>query len=78
MHVAVVGGSDASIEAARRCRELDPSVQVTVLVADAYPNLSICGLPYWHSREVLIGSIWRTAASRTWRRQGCDCCSTTR
>ena len=52
MHVAVVGGSDAGIEAARRCRELAPTVDVTVLVADAYPNLSICGLPYWHSREV--------------------------
>ena len=52
MHVAVVGGSDAGIEAARRCRELDPTVEVSVLVADAFPNLSICGLPYWHSREV--------------------------
>jgi NADPH-dependent 2,4-dienoyl-CoA reductase/sulfur reductase-like enzyme len=52
VHVAVVGGSDAGIEAARHIRELDPGVEVTVLVADAYPNLSICGLPYWHSREV--------------------------
>ena len=48
----MVGGSDAGIEAARRCRELAPEVEVTVLVADGYPNLSICGLPYWHSREV--------------------------
>lgn len=62
MHVAVVGGSDAGIEAARRCRELDPSVQVTVLVADAYPNLSICGLPYWHSREV---PRWQQLAHRS-------------
>jgi NADPH-dependent 2,4-dienoyl-CoA reductase/sulfur reductase-like enzyme len=62
MRVAVVGGSDAGIEAARRIRELDDSVQVTVLVADAYPNLSICGLPYWHSREV---PQWQNLAHRT-------------
>jgi NADPH-dependent 2,4-dienoyl-CoA reductase/sulfur reductase-like enzyme len=52
VRVAVAGGSDAGNEAARRSRELAPDVDVMVLVADAYPNLSICGLPYWHSREV--------------------------
>ena len=62
MRVAVVGGSDAGIEAARRCRELAPEVDVTVLVADGYPNLSICGLPYWHSREV---KRWQDLAHRT-------------
>ena len=62
MRVAVVGGSDAGIEAARRCRELAPEVEVTVLVADRYPNLSICGLPYWHSREV---KRWQDLAHRT-------------
>ena len=34
MRVAVVGGSDAGIEAARRWRELAPEVEVIVLVAD--------------------------------------------
>ena len=62
MHVAVVGGSDAGIEAARRCRELAPDWDVTVLVADAYPNLSICGLPYWHSRDV---GRWQDLAHRS-------------
>ena len=62
MRVAVVGGSDAGIEAARRARELDPSVEVTVLVADNFPNLSICGLPYWHSREV---PQWQDLAHRS-------------
>ncbi len=62
MRVAVVGGSDAGIEAARRCRELDETVEVTVLVADSHPNLSICGLPYWHSREV---PQWQHLAHRT-------------
>lgn len=37
MRVLVVGGSDAGIEAARRCLELDRSVEVSVLVADATP-----------------------------------------
>jgi NADPH-dependent 2,4-dienoyl-CoA reductase/sulfur reductase-like enzyme len=62
LHVAVVGGSDAGIEAARRSRELAPEVEVTVLVADAFPNLSICGLPFWHSREV---PHWQDLAHRT-------------
>jgi NADPH-dependent 2,4-dienoyl-CoA reductase/sulfur reductase-like enzyme len=45
MQLLVIGGSDAGISAGLRARELDPSVEVTVLVADAYPNFSICGLP---------------------------------
>jgi len=52
MRVLVVGGSDAGIEAARRCLELDRSVEVSVLVADAYPNFSICGIPYYVSGDV--------------------------
>ena len=51
MRLLVIGGSDAGIEAGRRARELDPSVEVTVLVADAYPNFSICGLPYYLSGD---------------------------
>ena len=35
-----IGGSDAGISAALRARELDPSADVTVVVADAYPNFS--------------------------------------
>lgn len=52
MRVLVVGGSDAGIEAARRSLELDRSVEVSVLVADAYPNFSICGIPYYVSGDV--------------------------
>lgn len=44
MHVVCVGGSDAGISAGLRARELDPSTEVTVVVADAYPNFSICGM----------------------------------
>jgi NADPH-dependent 2,4-dienoyl-CoA reductase/sulfur reductase-like enzyme len=62
MRVVIVGGSDAGIEAARRCREVDPAVDVRLLVADAYPNFSICGIPYYVSGEV---PDWRALAHRT-------------
>ncbi|MGG7451435.1 FAD-dependent oxidoreductase [Plantibacter auratus] len=62
MHLAIVGGSDAGISTALRARELDPSVDVTVVVADAYPNFSICGIPYYFSREV---DPWQSLAHRT-------------
>jgi hypothetical protein len=48
----IVGGSDAGISAALRARELAPEWQVTVAVADRYPNFSICGIPYYLSKEV--------------------------
>jgi len=48
----IIGGSDAGISAALRARELAPDWQVCVAVADRYPNFSICGIPYYLSREV--------------------------
>lgn len=48
----VVGGSDAGISAALRVRELAPEWEVSVAVADRYPNFSICGIPYFISGEV--------------------------
>src|SRR5579872_6644191 len=62
MHLVAIGGSDAGISAALRARELDPSVDVTVVVSDAYPNFSICGIPYYVSGEV---THWRNLAHRT-------------
>jgi NADPH-dependent 2,4-dienoyl-CoA reductase/sulfur reductase-like enzyme len=62
MHLVAVGGSDAGISAALRARELDPHAEVTVVVADAYPNFSICGIPYYVSGEV---PHWRNLAHRT-------------
>jgi len=62
MHLVAVGGSDAGISAALRARELDPAAQVTVVVADAYPNFSICGIPYYVSGEV---THWSHLAHRT-------------
>jgi len=43
--VVCVGGSDAGIAAAHRVRELEPESDVTVVLADAHPNFSICGIP---------------------------------
>ncbi len=62
MHLVAIGGSDAGISAALRARELDPASEVTVVVADAYPNFSICGIPYYVSGEV---THWRNLAHRT-------------
>jgi NADPH-dependent 2,4-dienoyl-CoA reductase/sulfur reductase-like enzyme len=62
MRLVVIGGSDAGIAAALRARELDPSVEATVVVADAFPNFSICGLPYYLSGDV---PDWRDLAHRT-------------
>jgi NADPH-dependent 2,4-dienoyl-CoA reductase/sulfur reductase-like enzyme len=60
MHVVAVGGSDAGISASLRARELDPAAEVTV--ADAYPNFSICGIPYYVSGEV---AAWQNLAHRS-------------
>jgi len=63
MHIVAIGGSDAGISAALRAREVDPGAEVTVVCADAYPNFSICGIPYYVSGEV---THWRNLAHRTY------------
>jgi NADPH-dependent 2,4-dienoyl-CoA reductase/sulfur reductase-like enzyme len=62
MHLVMTGGSDAGISAALRARELDQGADVSVVVADAYPNFSICGIPYYLSGEV---TRWQNLAHRT-------------
>jgi NADPH-dependent 2,4-dienoyl-CoA reductase/sulfur reductase-like enzyme len=62
MHLVMIGGSDAGISAALRARELDPAADVTVVLEDAYPNFSICGIPYYLSGEV---TPWTSLAHRT-------------
>jgi NADPH-dependent 2,4-dienoyl-CoA reductase/sulfur reductase-like enzyme len=52
VHLVVVGGSDAGISAALRARELAPDRDVTVVVADRFPNFSICGIPYHVAGDV--------------------------
>jgi NADPH-dependent 2,4-dienoyl-CoA reductase/sulfur reductase-like enzyme len=61
MHLVPIGGRDAGISAPLWARELDPGCEVTV-VADAYPNFSICGIPYYVSGEV---THWRNLAHRS-------------
>lgn len=62
MRLVIIGGSDAGISAALRARELDPSTEAHLVVADAFPNFSICGLPFYLSGEI---PDWRTLAHRT-------------
>src|SRR5215472_3888339 len=62
MRLLIIGGSDAGISAAVRARELTRGTQVTVVVADRYPNFSICGLPYYLSGDV---PEWQSLAHRT-------------
>ncbi|MBF2067842.1 MAG: FAD-dependent oxidoreductase [Calothrix sp. C42_A2020_038] len=61
-HLLIIGGSDAGISAALRARELDQNVDVTIVVADSFPNFSICGIPFYLSGEV---PDWRHLAHRT-------------
>jgi NADPH-dependent 2,4-dienoyl-CoA reductase/sulfur reductase-like enzyme len=57
----MIGGSDAGISAALRARELDPAVEITIVLADSFSNYSICGLPFYLSGEV---ADWHNLAHR--------------
>lgn len=46
MQLLIIGGSDAAIMAGLRAREVSPNIDVTLLVADRYPNYSVCGIPF--------------------------------
>ncbi len=61
-HIVVIGGSDACISAALRAREVDARWHVTLVCADAFPNFSICGLPFFLSGET---ARWESLAHRT-------------
>ncbi len=50
--ILILGGSDAGTMAALRIRELDPSIRPRMVLADDYPNFSICGIPFLLSKEV--------------------------
>ncbi|MCB6840603.1 FAD-dependent oxidoreductase [Weissella viridescens] len=58
----IIGGSDAGISTALRARELNSDIRITIILADQYPNLSICGIPYAISKEV---PQWENLAHRT-------------
>ena len=58
----IIGGSDAGINAALRAREVDATAHITVVLADRFPNYSVCGLPFYISGEV---PDWHWLAHRT-------------
>ena len=62
MRLIAIGGSDAGISSALRARQLDPRAEVTVVLGDAYPNFSICGIPYYVSGDV---GDWQSLAHRS-------------
>ncbi len=61
MHFLIIGGSDAGISAGLRAHELDPACEITLVLADEYPNYSICGLPFFLSGET---PDWHSLAHR--------------
>lgn len=62
MHFLIIGGSDAGISAGLRAHELAPECEITIVLADEYPNYSICGLPFFLSGET---PDWHLLAHRT-------------
>jgi NADPH-dependent 2,4-dienoyl-CoA reductase/sulfur reductase-like enzyme len=60
--LVVIGGSDAGISASLRAKDLSPDTEVTLILADRYPNFSICGLPFYLSGEI---TNWETLAHHT-------------
>ena len=59
----IIGGSDAGISAALRIKETDSKSEVAVLVADAFANFSICGLPFYLNG--VFTSLMRIRRSRS-------------
>jgi NADPH-dependent 2,4-dienoyl-CoA reductase/sulfur reductase-like enzyme len=62
LRIVIVGGSDAGVAAALRARELDAEAEVELILADDFPNFSVCGIPFWLSGET---PDWRGLAHRT-------------
>ncbi len=62
MRLLIIGGSDAGISAGLRARELRPDIEVAILLADTFPNYSVCGLPFYVSAET---PKWESLAHRT-------------
>jgi hypothetical protein len=62
LSILIIGGSDVGISAALRAHELDALTRITVVLTDAFPNFSICGLPFFLSGET---PDWKQLAHRT-------------
>lgn len=59
--VVIIGGSDVGISAALRIRELDKDIRPLVIANNAFPNYSICGIPFYLGGEV---KKWKDLAHR--------------
>ncbi len=57
----IIGGSDVGISAALRIRELDDNIRPLVIANNAFPNYSICGIPFYLGGEV---EKWQDLAHR--------------
>jgi len=64
----IIGGSDAGISAALRAREMDSSLDVTVVTSDDFPNFSLCGLPSYISGEIRDWRSLATGPKKSWKR----------
>lgn len=62
MRFLIIGGSDAGIAAGLRAHELDSRCEIALVLADEFPNYSICGLPFFLSGET---PDWHSLAHRT-------------
>jgi NADPH-dependent 2,4-dienoyl-CoA reductase/sulfur reductase-like enzyme len=60
--LVVIGGSDAGVMAGLWAKDRTPELPVTLVVRDAYPNFSICGIPFYLSGET---PQWPMLAHRT-------------
>jgi len=64
MRFLIIGGSDVGISAALRAREVNREATIIVVLADGYPNFSICGLPFFLSGETPHDLLlWHIATS---------------
>ena len=50
--IVVIGGNAAGMSAASRAKRLNPDLQITVIEQSYFISYSICGLPYYISKEV--------------------------
>ena len=60
--IVIVGGKRRRHQCRAACPGARPTSPVDVIVADTYPNFSICGIPYYISGDV---ADWRRLAHRS-------------
>ncbi|MFH0976348.1 MAG: FAD-dependent oxidoreductase [Spirochaetota bacterium] len=61
-NIIIIGASDAGISAALRAKEINPEITPVIVESSGFPNFSICGLPYYISKDV---TDWKNLAHRT-------------